>query len=585
MATSVTQYGMTFTFDGDYTVGQFANGDYYVVAPGSPGYITAITPNYSTGRNGVEINPNASGQGFDDRAAGWDAGRVASLPIELISGRSIVKATSDGHFVGTPDVDYDDDNRSYLETVSVLTVLAAAPSESSFRPPYCGAEKPVVPVSDINLSLLPSLTSPGSAPAIATILRRFERIQLDHRPQWFGEQIRPKQHSTQYGGFIAKDNGDALARLLTNISAGNKELLATYICQYGIDQYYAIKNGSLSWTPANGGHCQGRKMIVVLTAYLLEDSTMKTQIKEWSKGTPSSWKWPDDTVYQLGKPARVILWGQDGTQANYVSDQVTLGSGSRTVRDPWGWIDGGETPGGVYQAINDPVALTCSLICNHIPELIEIWGNPSISQGWRTRDFGTWTRPDPQKSITATEDAGVNDCVGRYPSRHGVFYDSSYYTAFIKDFYDERPKLRLLPPLIEVGGDVAAWGELPEANISTTVTITPFNRVIPASCTSYWTGETEFTPGSHPYITSNVQVWYTLDGTVPVPGVNGTLLSGTVSFPEIGEYTLMAVSYDTTETYETSPPMMAEIDVTSVANIALTAEQVGTKIVLNWTSV
>ena len=32
-ATSVSQFGITWTFDGDYTVGQYANGDNYVVAP------------------------------------------------------------------------------------------------------------------------------------------------------------------------------------------------------------------------------------------------------------------------------------------------------------------------------------------------------------------------------------------------------------------------------------------------------------------------------------------------------------------------------------------------------------------------
>lgn len=42
-ATSVTQYGITWTFNTDYTTGQYANGDYYVVAP-SGVTITGITP-------------------------------------------------------------------------------------------------------------------------------------------------------------------------------------------------------------------------------------------------------------------------------------------------------------------------------------------------------------------------------------------------------------------------------------------------------------------------------------------------------------------------------------------------------------
>src|SRR5882762_2847782 len=56
--TSVTQYGITFTFDQAYPYGKFANGDYWVV-PNSPGgkvRIVSMTPDYN-GRNGWEVNP------------------------------------------------------------------------------------------------------------------------------------------------------------------------------------------------------------------------------------------------------------------------------------------------------------------------------------------------------------------------------------------------------------------------------------------------------------------------------------------------------------------------------------------------
>ncbi len=42
-ATSVSQFGITWTFDADYPVGQYVNGDYYVVAP-SGVRITSISP-------------------------------------------------------------------------------------------------------------------------------------------------------------------------------------------------------------------------------------------------------------------------------------------------------------------------------------------------------------------------------------------------------------------------------------------------------------------------------------------------------------------------------------------------------------
>lgn len=70
-ATSVSQYGITWTFDKNYTVGQFVNGDYWVLDPGDGVRITDISPGYTThpttGRamNGSMINPATALQGYD----------------------------------------------------------------------------------------------------------------------------------------------------------------------------------------------------------------------------------------------------------------------------------------------------------------------------------------------------------------------------------------------------------------------------------------------------------------------------------------------------------------------------------------
>ncbi|HEX2101120.1 MAG TPA: hypothetical protein VHF69_10675, partial [Candidatus Synoicihabitans sp.] len=57
-ATSVSQFGITWTFDRDYPTGQFANGDYWVVGPVK---ITSITPKSTTSNgatmHGTMINP------------------------------------------------------------------------------------------------------------------------------------------------------------------------------------------------------------------------------------------------------------------------------------------------------------------------------------------------------------------------------------------------------------------------------------------------------------------------------------------------------------------------------------------------
>lgn len=60
-ATSLSQYGITWTFNTNYTTGQYANGDYYVVAP-SGLTITDISPasTYTTTASGTVTITNAS---------------------------------------------------------------------------------------------------------------------------------------------------------------------------------------------------------------------------------------------------------------------------------------------------------------------------------------------------------------------------------------------------------------------------------------------------------------------------------------------------------------------------------------------
>jgi len=78
-AASVTQSGITWTFDKPYEVGQFANSDWWVLGPVQ---ITAITPEFTGKRNGWQVNPiDTVHQGYDNRAPDFDAKLIPSLPI------------------------------------------------------------------------------------------------------------------------------------------------------------------------------------------------------------------------------------------------------------------------------------------------------------------------------------------------------------------------------------------------------------------------------------------------------------------------------------------------------------------------
>ena len=101
-ADRVSQYEFTWYFDHAYTVGQFANGDWWVIGPVT---ITNITPTYrvrdfydfTTARtkgvvlkkiNGWQVNPTfQQKQGFDETLLEFDSTVVPALPYLAQSGQ------------------------------------------------------------------------------------------------------------------------------------------------------------------------------------------------------------------------------------------------------------------------------------------------------------------------------------------------------------------------------------------------------------------------------------------------------------------------------------------------------------------
>jgi hypothetical protein len=189
-ADHVTQYEMTWQFDKAYTVGQFANGDWWVLGPVT---ITRITPDYRlrdfwdmtpSKTKGVvfhwinvwQVNPSASGypgpqnQGFDATLYNFDSTLVPALPYAAQPGASIVKAVSDTDATGkwmsmwnSNGTHLPDSRMSVanpLKTAAVLTVVGAIPADSGttvFRPPYVGTDKPYYSTKNLDLNALPSL--------------------------------------------------------------------------------------------------------------------------------------------------------------------------------------------------------------------------------------------------------------------------------------------------------------------------------------------------------------------------------------------------------------------------------------------
>ena len=91
-AATISQFGITWTFDKEYPCGQFANGDWWVVGPV---VVTEISPGLADGRNGSMANPiPAHEQGYDSRAWNYNPGLSVQTPFEMDVNVSLVSTIS-----------------------------------------------------------------------------------------------------------------------------------------------------------------------------------------------------------------------------------------------------------------------------------------------------------------------------------------------------------------------------------------------------------------------------------------------------------------------------------------------------------
>lgn len=271
-ATSVTRHGVTWHFAEDRPTGQFANGDWWVAGPVT---ITRITPETVNDQSGTMINP---GLGADN---GWDNrikyGKYSatlniakSLPRTVPAGSSVVTATS---FATQSTAD-----NPQLESLNVLTVLAAPAPAGAFRPPWLGTDKTLAwNVSQLNYGALRRLPKPANTPALATVEGYFARPWIEKTTGWTGRYFHPfLNHPFQnrgtvgtYGREMAHTAADGLLSLQLDYTNAEKTTLLIRLVQAGLDIHGAARLGGY-WGDG-GGHNQGRKMVLLLAGTVLND--------------------------------------------------------------------------------------------------------------------------------------------------------------------------------------------------------------------------------------------------------------------------------------------------------------------------
>ena len=163
VADHISQYGITWTFDKAYPIGQFCTGDYWVVGPVNVIQITTdlhaqgFTP--KPGEDGSMVNPGTDiHQGYSPQVdlktyqADLNASLVGGEPIS--AGNPLILKT-DSSLVSMVNWLYKSEKEvepgapvfihgfvcPTPRSGAVLTVLPKAPPEGSFRPPYCGNDK------------------------------------------------------------------------------------------------------------------------------------------------------------------------------------------------------------------------------------------------------------------------------------------------------------------------------------------------------------------------------------------------------------------------------------------------------------
>lgn len=347
---SITQFGITWTFDKDYQYGRYANGDYWVLGPIT---ITDINPPSidDNGRimNGSMLNPMPHqtdiraicNQGFDNSSLYSPYDHALNIGFDIVSGGDNLTIPS-GSLVSSISR-ADPGVRPQLESASVLTIVTSLPAEGSFRPPYCGTDKTsYFKKDDLDYTKLKQYTPTSLVPVViqatadedqnASVERMFERPWIDFQKEIAGDHIHPQKNMPHYGAEIATQIGMGALILNCDYTNAQKEKLLIRYTQLGIDLYGIMQNKG-QWIP-NGGIAQGRKWPILFAGLVLNDTAGMAAIGSAPDGnTPGgtffhedgqTFYVSEDDIYSMPYPLNTV-----GTASS--NGTVTVTKGSATV--------------------------------------------------------------------------------------------------------------------------------------------------------------------------------------------------------------------------------------------------------------
>ncbi len=283
---TISQFGITWYLSGEYTTGQYCNGDYWVVGPV---IITGINPASTSGVlqvgrtiNGSVLNSRSSVsslQGFDSAMYGAPTTFVWQLNTGRPGGNDLSELNplyiSSGSLLSTIS-NPTSGNRPQLTDAAILTVVPSAPASGAFRPsPYgfdkSGAYTKNWNVTGLNYNILRSLPTVVNTPDLSTVANYFQRPWLVWHTSSNLQYTIPSNNSPDYGREISYRVGDGGLSLHLDYTNTQKETLFTRMVQYGIDIYGAAAYSSGEWS-SKAGILNGNKFPLVLAGMALSDT-------------------------------------------------------------------------------------------------------------------------------------------------------------------------------------------------------------------------------------------------------------------------------------------------------------------------
>ena len=346
---SVSQYGITWTFEQPARAGQFINGDWYVVGPVT---IKDITPKPLYGaeipkrqldhmdkerkeeqrvRNGFMLNPPAGMRvSYDSGVRNYfDPSLIQRLPVAMKAGDSLVSTVSMPkglvlHAQLRNKIERGADDSSPIRTAAVLTCVSEPQPADAFRPAFCDRQARMYRARDLKREVLPMAAATPGMPN----LRQY--VRFTQRP-WVGTCFfgfeEPVENMPQYGQEYGRVAGVAALMLCTDLKPEEKEHLLVNYVQIGIDLGGIVRASHPGWS-GWGGHGSGRKLPVVFAGLLLGDDELASINRSFPK---ASFGEDEQTAYgDCWTGAKVVFAGHSGIDAG-------TGVGRNTGRgNPWG---------------------------------------------------------------------------------------------------------------------------------------------------------------------------------------------------------------------------------------------------------